>query len=71
MGDLETYFSFRKSGLELVVLAVGSVDDLRARGASRADAAESARLHHVYFGPTGLTGKQRQALRRQWVKVMI
>lgn len=31
MGDLETYFSFRKSGLELVVLAVGSVDDLYAR----------------------------------------
>ena len=71
MGDLETYFSFRKSGLELVVLAVGSVDDLRACGASRADAAELASFHHGYLGPTGFTGKQRQALRRQWVKVMI
>ena len=61
MGDLETYFSYRSSGLELVGLAVGSVDDLRARGASKADAAELAGLHGVYFGPTRFTGKQRQA----------
>ncbi|MGV0362115.1 hypothetical protein ACUY2X_08510 [Corynebacterium minutissimum] len=32
-----------------------------ARGASPADAAELAGLHHVYFGPTRFTGKQRQA----------
>lgn len=61
MGDLETYFSYRSSGLDLVGLAVGSVDDLRARGASRADAAELAGLHGVYFGSTRFTGKQRQA----------
>ena len=61
MGDLETYFSYRRSGLELVGLAVGSVDDLCARGASRADAAELAGLYGVYFGPTRFTGKQRQA----------
>ncbi|WP_293778749.1 hypothetical protein [uncultured Corynebacterium sp.] len=61
MGDLETYFSYRSSGLDLVGLAVGSVDDLRARGASVADAAELTGLHAVYFGPTRFTGKQRQA----------
>ena len=61
MGDLETYFSYRSSGLDLVGLAVGSVDDLRARGASAADAVELARLHGAYFGPTRFTGKQRQA----------
>lgn len=61
MGDLETYFSYRSSGLDLVGLAVGSVDDLRARGASLADAVELAGLHRVYFGSTRFTGKQRQA----------
>ena len=38
MGDLETYFSYRNSGINLVGLAVGTEDELRALGASAADA---------------------------------
>ena len=61
MGDLETYFSYRNSGINLVGLAVGTEDELRALGASAADASELAHLHHVYFGDTHFTGKQRKA----------
>ena len=64
MGDLETYFSFRNSGMRLVQLAAGDEKDLRARGAAPADAAELARLHHIYFGTTKFTGKQRTARAR-------
>ncbi|PZO98143.1 MAG: HNH endonuclease, partial [Corynebacterium urealyticum] len=49
MGVLETYFHYRNSGI------------LRALGADAADAAELSRLHHIYFGPTRFTGKQRKA----------
>lgn len=52
MGDLETYFSYRNSGISLVEQAVGGEKRLRALGASPADAAELARLHHIYFGAT-------------------
>ena len=61
MGDLETYFSFRSSGMSLVEQAEGGEKHLRALGAAPADAAELARLHHVYFGATKFTGKQHTA----------
>jgi len=64
MGDLETYFSFRNSGITLVGQAGGGEQHLRALGAAPADAAELARLHHVYFGATKFTGKQRTARAR-------
>ena len=64
MGDLETYFSFRSSGMSLVEQAEGGEKHLRALGAAPADAAELARLHHVYFGSTKFTGKQRTARNR-------
>ena len=64
MGDLETYFSFRNSGMRLVQLAAGDEKHLRARGAAPADAAELARLHHIYFGATKFTGKQRTTRQR-------
>ena len=61
MGDLETYFSFRSSGMSLVEQAGGGEKRLRALGAAPADAAELARLNHIYFGSTKFTGKQRTA----------
>ena len=61
MGVLETYFHYRNSGIALVEHASSSPDKLRALGADTADAAELARLHHIYFGPTRFTGKQRKA----------
>ncbi len=64
MGDLETYFSFRSSGMSLVEQAEGGEKHLRALGAAPADAAELARLHHVYFGATKFTGKQHTARKR-------
>ena len=42
MGDLETYFSYRNSGITLVEQAVGGEKRLRALGASLADATELA-----------------------------
>ncbi|MCG7228518.1 HNH endonuclease signature motif containing protein [Corynebacterium minutissimum] len=64
MGDLETYFSYRNSGITLVEQAVGGEKRLRALGASPADATELARLNHIYFGATKFTGKQRTARSR-------
>ena len=64
MGDLETYFSYRNSGITLVKQAVGGEKRLRALGASSADAAELARLNYIYFGATKFTGKQRTARSR-------
>lgn len=64
MGDLETYFSYRNSGIKLVEQAVGGEKRLRALGASPADAAELAGLNHIYFGATKFTGKQRTARSR-------
>lgn len=64
MGDLETYFSYRNSGITLVGQAVGGEKHLRALGASSADAAELARLNYIYFGATKFTGKQRTARSR-------
>ena len=61
MGVLETYFHYRNSGIALVEHASSSPDKLRALGADTADAAELARLHRIYFGPTRFTGKQRKA----------
>ena len=61
MGVLETYFHYRNSGIALVEKASSSPDDLRALGADASDAAELARLHRIYFGPTRFTGKQRKA----------
>ena len=61
MGVLETYFHYRNSGIALVENASSSPDKLRALGADANDAAELARLHRIYFGPTRFTGKQRTA----------
>ena len=61
MGVLETYFHYRNSGMTLVEHASSSPDKLRALGADASDAAELARLHRIYFGPTRFTGKQRKA----------
>lgn len=64
MGDLETYFSYRNSGITLVGHAEGGEQHLRALGAAPADAAELAHLNHIYFGATKFTGKQRTARAR-------
>ena len=61
MGVLETYFHYRNSGIALVENASSSPEKLRALGADASDAAELARLHRIYFGPTRFTGKQRKA----------
>ena len=61
MGDIETYLRLRNSGIALVEHIPGSPDELRARGADPADAAELSQLHQVYFGPTRYTGKQKKA----------
>ena len=61
MGVLETYFHYRNSGMTLVEKASSSPDKLRALGADDNDAAELARLHRIYFGPTRFSGKQRKA----------